>query len=103
MMKEVYMIFHVIAQHDHSTCNRVKEGPGFAKSGMTWVEGNDKVNILGVWGYPVSHRVFSVVEADTFEDVESLFDFHLGMGPVEVLPVKDLVQLRKDQGFWGTN
>ena len=56
------MIFHVIAQHDHSTCNRVKEGPGFAKSGMTWVEGNDKVNILGVWGYPVSHRVFSVVE-----------------------------------------
>ena len=42
------MIFHVVAQHDHSTCKRVKEGPGFAKSGMTWVEGNDKVNILGV-------------------------------------------------------
>ena len=103
MMKEVYMIFHVIPQHDHSTCNRVKEGPGFAKSGMTWVSGNDKVNILGVWGYPVSHRVFSVDEADTFEDVESLLDFHLGMGPVEVLPVKDLVQLRKDQGFWGAN
>ena len=35
--------------------------------------------------------------------LQSLFDFHLGMGPVEVLPVKDLVQLRKDQGFWGAN
>jgi|TARA_B110000116_G_scaffold3140_1_gene2793 hypothetical protein len=101
------MIFHVIAQHDHTTCGRVKDGvvtktmDDFAKSGTAWVEGSEDVTVLGVWGYPVSHRIFVVVEADTFEAVTSHFEFHLAQGPVEVLPVRDLVQSRKDAGFWG--
>ena len=100
------MIFHIIAERDHSTCGRVENGVVTktweeSEEGATaWVEGNDDVTIHGVWGYPVQHRIFAVVEADTFEAVESLFDFHLAKGPVEVLPVKDLVQNRKDLGFW---
>ena len=101
------MIFHVIAEHDHTTCGRVENGAvtktmaEVSKTGQVWVEGNADVTVLGVWGYPVSHRVFAVVEADTFEAVTELFEFHLGRGPVEVLPVHDIVQARKDSGFWG--
>ena len=91
------MIFHISAQHEHSTCN----GPKAMKAGQAWIEGNDSVKIIGAWGYPVSHRSFAVVEADTLEDVASLFEFHLAMGPVEVLPVSDSVQRRKDMGYWG--
>jgi len=79
----------------------VLHGPEAVRSGQAWVEGNDSVKVIGAWGYPVSHRSFAVVEADTFDDVASLFEFHLAMGPVEVLPVNDNVQRRKDLGYWG--
>ena len=65
------MIFHVIAEHDHTTCGRVENGvvtktmAEISKTGQAWVEGNDDVTVLGVWGYPVSHRIFAVVEAET--------------------------------------
>jgi hypothetical protein len=101
------MIFHVIAEHDHSTCGRVENGvvtktwEDVAPNATAWVEGSDDVQVLGVWGYPVQHRIFAIVESDTFEAVESLFDFHLAKGPVEVLPVRDLIQSRKDLGLWG--
>ena len=95
------MLFHIIAQHDHATCPRVSQGPEAVRAGQTWVEGNEAVKVIGAWGYPVSHRQFAVVEADKFEDVAALFENHLGMGPVEVLPVHDTVQRRKDMGFWG--
>ena len=52
-------------------------------------------------GVPGFSPCFAVVEADTFEDVASLLEFHLAMGPVEVLPVNDNVQRRKDMGYWG--
>jgi hypothetical protein len=97
------MIFHVIGEHDHTTCGRVENGvvtKGKPET-LAWVEGNDDVTVLGVWGYPVSHRIFAVVEAETFEAVTELFEFHLAWGPCEVLPVRDLVQARKDSGFWG--
>ena len=95
------MISHISAQHDHGTCTRVLHGPEAVKTGQAWVEGNDSVKVIGAWGYPVSHRSLAVVEADTFDDVASLFEFHLAMGPVEVLPVNDNVQRRKDLGYWG--
>ena len=95
------MLFHISAQHDHSTCTRVLHGPEAATSGQAWVEGNDAVEVIGAWGHPVSHRSFAVLKADTFEDVASLLEFHLAMGPVEVLPVSDNVQRRKDMGYWG--
>ena len=95
------MFFHVTSQHDHTTCRRVLQGPDAVETGQAWVEGNNAVKVIGAWGYPVSHRGFAVVEADKFEDVAALFEFHLGMGPVEVLPVNDTVQRRKDMGHWG--
>ena len=95
------MLFHISAQHDHTTCNMVLHGPESMKTTQAWIEGNDSVKVIGAWGYPVSHRSFAVVEADDFADVTSLLQFHLGMGPVEVQPVHDNVQRRKDLGHWG--
>ncbi|MEC9320881.1 MAG: DUF3303 family protein [Chloroflexota bacterium] len=95
------MLFHITAQHDHTTCPRVLQGSEGLRPGTAWVEGSDTAKVIGAWGYPVSHRSFAVVEADTFEDVAALFENHLGMGPVEVIPVHDNVQRRKDMGLWG--
>jgi len=99
------VIFHIIAQHDHETCPIAKslEGDTSVKPASKWVEGNDKVKVLGAYAYPVSHRLFGVVESDTFEDVADLFRSHLGLGPVEVLPVTDAIQRRKDMGLWGSD
>lgn len=95
------MLFHITTQHDHTTCPRALHGLEGLRSGTAWVEGSDTVKVIGAWGYPISHRSFAIVEADTFEDVAALFEYHLEMGQVEVLPVQDNVQRRKDMGFWG--
>ena len=58
------MLFHISAQHDHTTCNMVLHGPESMKTTQAWIEGNDSVKVIGAWGYPVSHRSFAVVEAD---------------------------------------
>ena len=48
------MIFHVIAEHDHTTCGRVENGAvtksmaEVSKTGQAWVEGNADVTVLGV-------------------------------------------------------
>ena len=60
------------------------------------MDGSENVKVHGVWGYPVGHRVFAVIEADKFEDVVNLFEFHLGQGPVEILPVRDALQSRRN-------
>jgi|TARA_B110000263_G_C15281590_1_gene498609 hypothetical protein len=97
------MIFHIIAQHDHITCPRVKDGQVVDTfeavplgTNQPWMDGNENVKVIGAWGYPVGHRVFAVVEADKFEDVAKLFEFHLAQGPVEVIPVRDALQSRRD-------
>ena len=67
------MIFHISAQHDHTTCLRVLEGNDAMRERQSWLEGTESVNVIGAWAYPVSHRQFAVVEAETFADVASLF------------------------------
>ena len=86
------MIFQIIAQHDHATCGFVQHGKESMKKRGDWVEGSDKVKVLGAWGYQTSHRLFGIVESNTYEAVAEHFEYHLGRGPVEVLPVKDMVQ-----------
>ncbi len=87
------MLFHIIAQHDHTTCGRVQNGkvlPRQPGKPMPWMDGNEHVKVVGVWGYPVEHKVFAVIESDSFEEVTKLFESHLAMGPVEVLPVRSM-------------
>jgi hypothetical protein len=54
---------------------------------MPWIDGNEHVKVVGVWAYPVEHKIFAVVESDSFDEVAILFESHLAKGPVEVLPV----------------
>ena len=89
-----FMLFHIIAQHDHTTCGRVQNGKvvPLPSTAMPWINGNEHVKVVGAWGYPVEHKVFAVIESDSFEEVTKLFESHLAMGPVEVLPVSDRLQ-----------
>jgi hypothetical protein len=86
---ELFMLFHIIAQHDHTTCGRVQNGKvvPLPSTAMPWINGNEHVKVVGAWGYPVEHKTFAVVESDSFDEVAKLFESHLAMGPVEVLPV----------------
>ena len=86
---ELFMLFHIIAQHDHTTCGRVQNGKVVPppSTAMPWINGNEHVKVVGAWAYPVEHKSLAVVESDSFDEVAILFENHLAMGPVEVLPV----------------
>ena len=100
------MIFHVMAQHYWDTCDgakRAKGDPGVALRVDTqrWVEGNDKVKVLSAIGHQTLHRLFAIVDADDYADVQALFTDQMWNGPVEVLPVNDMIAQRKGFGEWG--
>ena len=94
------MLFHIIAQHDHKTCPRIQNGEivPFEETPIaannSWVNGNENVRVVGAWAYPVEHRAFAVVDSNSFEEGAKLFQNHLPLGPVEVLPVRDMVGSR---------
>ena len=100
------MIFHVMAQHSWDTCvgyKRAKGDPDVQPRVDTqrWVEGNDKVKVISAIGHQTLHRLFAIVESDTYADVQALFTDEMCNGPVEVLPVNDMVANRKEWGEWG--
>ena len=66
-----------------------------------WVEGNHKVKVLSATGHQTLHRLFAIVEADEYADVQALFTDQMWNGPIEVLPVNDMAAQRKDWGEWG--
>ena len=51
------MLFHVTTAHDHMTCPAREGGveSDAAREFQKWIEGNDEVKVLGVWG--TSHRI----------------------------------------------
>ncbi len=97
------MLFHVIAKHSYETCPGVQHGPESAevKEMTQWMEGNDDVKIVGVWGYNVSHTVFAVVEANDMQKITAILRPQMARGNVEVLPVTDAIAVRKERGHWG--
>ena len=99
------MIFHVMAQHYWDTCGgakRAKGDPDVAPRVDTqrWVEGNDKVKVLSAIGHRTLHRLFAIVDADDYADVQALFTDQMWNGPIEVLPVNDMIAQRKGFGEW---
>ena len=82
------MLFHVTASHDHETCPGRDGGPDSEAviNYQKWMEGNDEVKVLGVWGYNVSHTLFGVIEADDMQAITSLLRPQMHTGNVEVLP-----------------
>ena len=41
------------------------------------------------------------MDADDYADVQAFFSDQMWNGPVEVLPVNDMIAQRKDFGGWG--
>jgi len=60
------MLFHVTAKHSYKTCSGIRHGveSDETKAFSKWMEWNEDVEGLGVWGYNVSHSVYSVIEAE---------------------------------------
>lgn len=96
------MLFHVTSEHDHMTCparaggTRSDEARLFQK----WIEGNDEVRVLGVWGHQPSHKAFAIIEASDFAAVSALLREPMLAGKTEVLPVNDNIAMRKQRGHW---
>ena len=97
------MLFHIQATHSYETClANDPEKKKILRNALKSAE-QKGVKIHNLVSSRPAHTLWMIVEAETFADVASLFEFHLGMGPVEVLPVHDSVQRRKEMGHWGSN
>ena len=98
------MLFHVTAKHNNKTCHGIQHGDESDETNAfsKWIEGNEDVEVLGVWGYNVSHTIYSVIEAEDMQIVTNLLRPHMAAGDVEVLPVMDSIAARKTRGHWGS-
>ena len=96
------MLFHVTAEHDHETCPGRAGGMGSdeVREAQKWLEGNDDVKVLGVWGHQPSHMSFAIIEASDFAAVSALLRGQMLIGKCEVLPVNDNIATRKERGHW---
>ena len=109
------MLFHVTAEHDHLSCpgrasveelDRLAHAPGEpgsdeVRESQKWLEGNEEVKVLGVWGHQPSHKSFAIIEASDFAAVTALLRGQMQIGKTEVLPVNDNIAQRKQRGHWG--
>ena len=59
------------------------------------------MKVLSAIGHQTPNRLFAIVEADDYADVQALVTDHMWNGPVEVLPVNDMIAQRKGFGKWG--
>ena len=97
------MLFHVTAEHDHLSCPARGREPGSdeVRESQKWLEGNEEVKVLGVWGHQPSHKSFAIIDASDFGAVTALLRGQMQIGKVEVLPVNDNIAQRKQRGQWG--
>ena len=100
------MLFHITAQHDHLTCGGVRsrrEGnlAEFQKENGRYMEGTDKVKGLAVYVNNPAHRIFAIVEADDYADINTFTNQFKDAGSCVVEPVGDGIAARKAAGNWG--
>jgi hypothetical protein len=98
------MLFHVTAEHDHVTCPAREGGRDSdeVREALKWIEGNNDVTVLGVWGRQPSHKSWVIMEANDFNAITNLLRGQMLIGKVEVMPVNDQIAQRKERGHWGT-
>jgi len=103
------MLFHITATHDNLSCGGVQA----RKSGIDistaeyqaeqtrWMEGNDKVKVVAAYMNQPSHRIFVVVEADNYDDLNTFTNRWKDSGSCDVQPVGDGIATRHAKGVWG--
>ena len=101
------MLFHITSQHNYETCEGSLAFKGVdvppRSERQRWSEGNDKVKVIGAYGYQTQHRFYAILEANDYADVQALLSGagHIRNGEVEVLSVNDLIANRKTFEEWG--
>ena len=48
-------------------------GSDEVKQFQKWIEGNDEVKVLGVWGHQPSHKSWAIIEASDFAAVSACY------------------------------
>ena len=97
------MLFHIIAKHSYETGPAIQSGfdSDATVEFQRWIEGNEDVKVLGVWGYQLSHTAYAVLESDDMQSVTTLLRPQMGRGNIEIVPVMDNIAMRKEKGQWG--
>ena len=101
------MLFHITAQHDHLSCGGVdarKSGQNmseFQRESGRWMEGNDKVKVIAAYLNQPHHRIFAVVEADTYDDLNTFTNRWKDPGSCDVQVVGDGISARHAAANWG--
>ena len=100
------MIFHITAQHDHLSCWGVKarrEGnqAESQKEMGRWMEGTSGGKVVSVYVNNPAHRIFAIVEADDYADINTFTNQFKDAGSCVVEPVGDGIAARKAAGNWG--
>ena len=97
------MLFHVTNEHDYLACPARAREPGSdeVRESQKWLEGNEEVKVLGVWGHQPSHKSYAIIEASDFSAVTELLRGQRNIGKSEVVPVNDNIAIRKERGHWG--
>jgi hypothetical protein len=75
-------------------------GADAVREAQKWLEGNDDVKVLGVWGHQPSHKSWAIIEASDFQAVATLLRSQMLIGKTEVMPVNDNIAMRKARGHW---
>tara|TARA_A100001037_G_scaffold120713_1_gene109850 strand:+ start:263 stop:565 length:303 start_codon:yes stop_codon:yes gene_type:complete len=99
-MGGIFMLFHITNRHNYETCGGTT-GKSLTPEYNRWIEGNDKVKVLGVWPYNPMHTIFAVVESEDYQAVLDLTSDARKSGTSEIVPVVDGFERRQAQGFWG--
>ena len=97
------MLFHITAKHSYETCPAIQHGLDSDETVVSqrWMEGDENVKVLGVWGYQLSHTAYAVLESDDMQSVTTLLRPQMGRGNIEIVPVMDNIAMRKEKGQWG--
>ena len=101
------MLFHITAQHDHLSCpgvvgrNSGQDMSEFQRESGHWMEGNDKVKVIAVYLNQSFHRIFAVVEADAYEDLNTFTNHWKDTGSCDVQVIGDGISTRHAAGNWG--
>ena len=65
------------------------------------MEGNNEVKVVAVYVNQPHHRVFAVVEADNYDDLNGFSNHWKESGKCDVQPVGDGIEIRHRAGYWG--
>ena len=59
------MLFHITSQHNWETCEGSREFKGEnvppRSERQRWLEGNEKVKVIGAYGCQTQHRYYAIV------------------------------------------